>query len=165
MRMRSNRRARFRLLVAMATIVVATSSGCGMKRYGRDIDTSQYSTAELEESIARTAERWRSRDVSRVRLLCKNFGTRPQLVDALEDREDSVYDKDAIRNIRNCGVEEGSDELVLWLSWGSPSERNRLDAPAGVRREQWVYYGPYRASQRQYFYLTDGAVDKWESGR
>jgi hypothetical protein len=154
-------------IVAAATLslLLAVTSGCGMKRFGREIDTSRYSTPELEDAIARTAERWRSRDVSRVRVLCKNFGTRPQLVDALAKREDSPYDKDELKAIRNCGVETGSDEMVLWLSWGSPSERNRLDAPADVRREQWVYYGPYRASSRQYFYLTDGKVDDWESGR
>lgn len=157
---------RRRIVAAAALVLIATATtGCGMKRFGRKIDTTTYSTSELEEAIARTAERWRSRDVSRVRVMCKNFGTRPQLVDALAKREDSPYDKDEIKAIRNCGVEAGSDELVLWLSWGSPSERNRLDAPADVRREQWIYYGPYRASSKQYFYLTDGKVDDWESGR
>jgi hypothetical protein len=150
---------------AALALIAAATSGCGMKRFGREIDTSRYDTPELEVAIARTAERWRSRDVSRVRVLCKNFGTRPQLVDALAEREDSPYEEDEIDAIRRCGVETGSDESILWLSWGRPSERNRLDAPADVRREQWVYYGPYRASSRQYFYLTDGKVDDWESGR
>jgi hypothetical protein len=146
-------------------LLLTTATGCAIKMFGRNIDTSGLSTGEIEEAIARTASRWRNRDWSRANVLCRNFGNRPVLTDALADREDRDFTKEELRAIRICGVEEGSSEIVLWMSWGSPNELNELASAQGVREEEWVYYGPYRASRRQYFYLTDGIVQDWESGR
>jgi hypothetical protein len=144
-------------------LLLTTATGCAIKMFGHNIETSGMSTREIEEAIARTAARWRTRDWSRANVLCRNFGNRPALTDALADREDRDYTKQELRAIRICGVEEGSSEIVLWLSWGGPTERNELASAEGVREEEWVYYGPYRASRRQYFYLTDGVVQDWES--